>query len=583
MIWWLPVLLACKNEELVQPEILTEPELTTAVEIQDIPLMSINEPARGSFDSTGSGIVRGTVNTAQTNVAEFTVNGEPFDVEDDGEFNAAMSWTPGIQILGARVEAENGERAVDGRAFHAGPTHEPAEWIEGAIRMEIDSDILDDDDEELDDIAGLLEEALEDDSILSVLIGTPVDAGGVIVTPTNVNFGRAWVDLVPGTGQLQTLVSLEAIELDFDLAGVDWYSWLGTFGSAWATRVDAYVVLTVASSGGTVRAEAAEVDVSLSDFGVTVEYVPDFLEGSISGWVQGAIEDAIADVVEEVIAEYVASSLEAFAVGASLSSEMELDMRLAGLEIVPDGVRFEADARLSTSTSRDLPNGAGSLATSGSPPDWPEEKSQSFWAAVDDDLMNQLAFTFWQSGAVDGIELDAVLLGGLAGGPLPPPLGPADTVDMSLGLPPVMTPADSDEWAAKVAVGEWRVRFNRTDGEVLDFSVNARADVDATVDDEGQIELTVNSRPVDMDLAIGVIEAPDSLDPGDLAALVRLMIPPLLGNAGDFAPKIPIPVLPLDEFVDVPATEGKELIMSNPTVKVNDDGWMLLESGLDVR
>ena len=575
--------MACKTEEPSTPEAVVEPVPTAAVDIQAIPLLSVEEPARGSFDSKGSGIVRGTVDAGQASVAEVTVNDELFDVESDGAFYAAMPWTPGIQILGVRVEADNGERAVDGRAFHAGPVNEPGAWIEGAIRMEIDSEILDDDDDELDDIAGLLEVALEDESILSGLIGMPVDAGGVVITPTDIEFGRALIDLVPGTGQLETLVSLEAIELEYDVSGVDWYSWLGTFGSAWATRVDAYVVLTVASSGGTVRAEATEVEVSLNDFGVTVEYVPDFLEGSISGWIQGAIEDAVAGAVEEVIAEYVASSLEAFAIGASLSSEMDMDMRLAGLEIVPDGVRFEADARLSTTVSRELPDGAGSLTTSGSPPDWPEEKSQSFWAAVDDDLMNQLAFTFWQSGAVEGIELDAVLLGGLAGGPLPPPLGPADNVEMSLGLPPVMTPADTDEWAAQVAVGEWRVKFNRTDGEVLDFSVNARAAVDATVDDEGQIELTVNSRPVDMDLAIGVIEAPESLDPGDLAALVRLMIPPLLGNAGEFAPKIPIPVLPMDEFVNVPATEGKELIMSNPTVRVDQDGWMLLESGLDVR
>ena len=563
-------------------EIITQ-EPATAVEEQGLPVLAVTEPARGSFDSSGSGIVRGQVGAGQSGVSAVTVNGESFGVENDGDFYAAMPWTPGIQILGTRVESDNGERAVDGRAFHAGPTHDPGEWIEGAIRMEIDSEIIDDDDEEMDDIAGLLEVALEDESILTTLVGMPVDAGGVIVTPTAVAFSRAQIDIVPGDGQLETLVSLDAIEMDFDVAGVDWYTWLGTFGSAWATRVDAYVVLTVASSGGTVRAEATEVEVSLHDFGVTVEYVPDFLESTISDWIEGAIEDSIASVVEDVIADYVASSLEAFAVGASLSTEMDIDMRLAGLEIVPNGVRFEADARLVSSTSRELPEGAGSLDTSGEPPDWPENKTQSFWAAVDDDLMNQLAFAFWQSGAVDGIELDAVLLGGLAGGPLPPPLGPADTVDMSLGLPPVMTPAGSDDWAAKVAVGEWRIKFNRTDGEVLDFSINARSAVDATVDDEGQIELTINSRPVEMDLAIGVIEAPDSLDPGDLAALVRLMIPPLLGNASGFAPKIPIPVLPLDEFVSVPATQGKELIMSNPTVNVNDNGWMLLESGLDVR
>ena len=80
----------------MQPEVLPEPALATAVEIQDIPLLSINEPERGSFDASGSGIVRGTVNTGLTKVTEVTVNGERFDVEDDGEFNAAMSWTPGI-------------------------------------------------------------------------------------------------------------------------------------------------------------------------------------------------------------------------------------------------------------------------------------------------------------------------------------------------------------------------------------------------------------------------------------------------------------------------------------------------------
>ena len=65
--------------------------------------------------------------------------------------------------------------------------------------------------------------------------------------------------------------------------------------------------------------------------------------------------------------------------------------------------------------------------------------------------------------------------------------------------------------------------------------------------------------------------------------LIRLMIPPLLGNAASFAPDVPIPVLPLGEFISTASTQDLELIADQPAIHVDDDGWLILSSGLIVR
>ena len=181
------------------------------------------------------------------------------------------------------------------------------------------------------------------------------------------------------------------------------------------------------------------------------------------------------------------------------------------------------------------------------------------------------------------LELDPVLLAGLSGGPIPPPLGPIDSVLMNLDLPPTLEPASDDEWGARLAIGEWQIQFVRDDGEMFLFSISFRSNVQVDIDDDGEIALDVDARPSMIEQSIGVLQAPDELDPGDLASLVRLMVPPLLGNAASFAPDVPIPVLPLGEFLATASTADLELVADQPTIHVDDDGWLLLSSGLIVR
>jgi len=584
MKWLLPLAFGCSSpSESESTASAAASSDATSGAIAGLPVLTVEFPERGAFDPAGSGAVRGRVESGQSTVQTLTVNGEAFDVEGTGRFEARAGWTPGIQILSTRVETDNGERAVDGRAFHAGPVHEPGDWIPGAIRMEIDGEVLDDDDADPDDIAGLLELALEDRSLLDGFVGIPIDVGGAVITPVSLSYGQAHIDVAPGDGFLDGVVSLDAMASEFDLAGVDWYSWLATSGSAWASSADIGIKMTVDSAGGRVRCEATEIDVVINGFGVSVDMVPDFLEGSIAGLVEDYIVEAVQDVVIDEIIPSAEDLLSGFAIGTTFDeADLEMEMRLSEVEVAESGIRFEVDARVEATNGITLPPNAGSLDTEGVPTPWPDQKDQPFWAAIDDDLLNQLSFAFWHSGATTDIELDAVLLGAMTGGPLPPPLGPAETVTMTLDLPPVMTPTNHDDWAAQLAVGEWNIAFNRTDGEVLEFSVSARAHVQATVDDDGEIALSVDSRPAHLEQAVGVLQAPEALDPGDLAALIRLLVPPLLSNTASFAPDVPIPESPLDEFMSVPATEGKRVRVADPTIRLEENGWMLLQAGIEV-
>ena len=104
----------------------------------------------------------------------------------------------------------------------------------------------------------------------------------------------------------------------------------------------------------------------------------------------------------------------------------------------------------------------------------------------------------------------------------------------------------------------------------------------ASVGDDGAIEFTVDARPAHIEQAVGVLEAPEALDPGDLAALIRLLTPPILGKASNFVPDLPVPEIALDEFLSTPATEGKTVRVSDSSVSLEENGWLLVKADIEV-
>jgi hypothetical protein len=48
-------------------------------------------------------------------------------------------------------------------------------------------------------------------------------------------------------------------------------------------------------------------------------------------------------------------------------------------------------------------------------------------------------------------------------------------------------------------------------------------------------------------------------------------------------PSIPIPTIPLSNFVDVDAIDGLELVIGDPEMYFSDEGWLLLQAELEVQ
>jgi len=545
------------------------------------PVLTVSSPERGAFVGTGSVTVEGRVTEGSAPISSVTVGDMSAILEADGAFSATLNPSPGLHIVNLRATAEDAGRAVDGRAFIAGPVYDPGDTIEGGVRLQLSPELLDDDDPDVDDVATLAEMLLEDPSITEGFEDEPLDTDDFTITPTTLEFGGAEVDLTVGDDRIYATVAILDLWLDFDADGKSWYSWVSTSGSAWADAVYLDIELVVSGSGGDVSLTPVETVAVFDGYGLTVDWFPDSLEGWLADWTQDTLEEEISATAEELVGDLVGEYLDAFAVDFEVFDGVQLGLALAGAEADDAGLVLELDATIASSvTGVSMPEGAGSVSTTGRGPSLPVQSDAPFLVAADDDVVNQLFFALWQAGALEGIEFSGIELGGLSGAEIPAPLGPVEVVTVSLGLPPVISPGTVEGFPATFSMGELRMVFDREDGVRFDFSVNAAAGMEVSFEDDGELALALDNRPSAMEVAVGVEECPSALDPGDVAALIRLMVPPLFGNASLFMPSFPPPSIALGELTDFEAFEGQELSFSDPELDVVDDGWVLLSGSL---
>ena len=551
--------------------------------IDEVPLLTMTAPARGAFTGEDNVLVSGGVQMGSGAISTVEINGTVVESATSAAglvtFDSELEWEPGINLIGVRIEDENGERAVDGRAIYAGPVHEPGATLTDAVFLQVGSDMLDDDDGVLDDVAALMETLLMDESISDSFVGQPMESDYYELTPTSLSFEDAAVDLWTGTGGLTAEVTFFDVWVDFDVEGVSWYSWVSTDGSAWIDEL----ALTVTLTADGVEVLPTSTVAELTGYGITVDYFPDSLEDYLADWTETTLEEELASTTEEMLESLVGDYLQAFAVDIDFAEGMNLALEVADIDTGTEGLRLTMDVTITGDEAFALPTGAGSLQTEGRAPSWPLDANAPFAVALDDDLMNQLLFAFWSSGALQGFSFSSVEMTGLSGSTLPPPLGPVEEVSLEFGLPAVWGAAVVDDQDAELSMGEFLLRFAREDGETLEFSINVKTGVvmEMVEGDEGaEFGLTLDNRPSEIALEIGVLEYPEGVDPGDLAALIRLLVPPLFGNASAFMPTFPIPTVPLGSFLEGEVFEDVEFELRNPEIEVSSTGWMLMTGEL---
>ena len=516
-----------------------------------LPMIEVQSPARGSFIEGGQAVtLSGTLTQGSAPIERLLLDGEEIPFESDGRFSLAFEPTPGVNVIGLRVEDSGGERAVEGLSFHYAGDNEPAAVIPDAVRMKIGPELLDDDKPDLDDVAAILQLVISDPALTDGIVGMTIENDSYDVVVAGFSFDDVDIDIDPQDGELPVLATLDDVELAFDVFGKGGYSWLSTQGTGTCTEV---IVLVRLEPTGGVDIEVVEAAATLHGFELEIDWVPGFIESWIEGWAQETIEEQLESTVLEMSDGVIGQYLEAYAVDLDLTGSASLTLTLSGLDVSEDGLLLTLDG-VAEGTGGSIPDTAGSTRTSEAAPTWPIDRSLPFVVAIDDDLVDQVLFAFWATGALR-LEFGAVEIAVLAGEPLPAPLGPVENLVLDFQLPPVIRPGD-EEHGMVLQLGEFVMDITRSDGEKVTASINVLAGGDLVQDGEA-LGVQLDDRPAYVAVDVGMLATPEGLDPGDVASLFRLMTPTLIGSAADFMPGVPLPVIPLEDFGNLDELEGR--------------------------
>lgn len=565
-------LTACKQENDIRPD---DTPLDDAPVV--LPTLRIDSPGRAAFLGQRDVVLQGAVTTGSAALETLVISDTDVSWGPTGMINQAWTPVPGLNLLGARLEDVDDERAVDGRAFVWGPVHQTGATLPASLRLLLGPD--------LSTVSWIVELVLSDSSLASDYVGTTLETEYADITPTNIDWSGADVTLTPTNGGLHGVFVIHDLWLDFV---ADLYGWVEVDGSAWADTLTLDTTVELGVRGGQVNASVSQVDASLSGFGMEVDWVPSWAEDWLADWaadyVTEALEEQLAGTLEEILPGFLDALAMDFSFGETAPIDFSADV--SSLECTAGGIRIEMDVATSSAVRIDLPAGAGSIDTEESPPAWSEAAGGSFAMLIDDDLVNQLLYAFWTSGQLSNLQIGNLELAVLMGEQMDPPLGPVETVTIDFQLPPVMQPPVQDDQDLNLGIGELRLAFLREDGVNHDFSVNASTGTTISierVDGEDQVIMALDSRPAYVQVEVGVIEHDPNLDPGDLAALVRLIVPPLLGRSSDFMPGISVPALELGELSDLPALQGVSLQFQDPRASVSPEGWLVLKGEFRAR
>jgi hypothetical protein len=541
--------------------------------------LEIESPDRAAFIPSGEVSLTGSVFSYGSDVMVLEVNNEAVPVANNGNFSVQPSLATGLNIFATMAENEAGEFAIDGRSIYHGDQIDQGETVSDGAMILVTPSLLDDDEASLNDAASILEMAIEDSSFGELLIGQTVPTDYFDFTLTGFTVSEANIDLAPASGTVEGEISLSDIWISFDLDDILGIG-LDSSGEAWATEANVNMSLDFEMYNGEIVTNSSNSDASLTGFGLTVEWVPDSIEGYLGDWLQEYVEDTVEDEINSKAGAMLADFLEGLAAGTEVAG-VELDMSLTTIEIAPQGIRMIADVAAAGAPILPMPQNGGSPRTSGEAPSWSDLSDAPISLVLDDDIINQLLFGFWLGGAFEDYQFSGAEFDLLSGGPVYEPLGPIESVSVDFNLPVMLAPPVNSAMTADLGVGELVMNFLRTDGSEHNISVNAWLGAVLSLTESSSVDIDLDDSPDNLESAIGVVSTTSNESNYELASQLQSILPGMLGRAASLAPNIDIPSLPLGEKLGLESMEGLALVINNATVDVLDSGWTVLTSELE--
>ncbi len=541
-------------------------------------------PERGAWFAPGANVVvtgRTEATTAPVSIVKYL--GELI-TQQGNTFEYSPPVVEGVNIVGLRIEADDEERTVDGRAFFHGNVHEVGATIPQAVHIHLSGAFLDDNNPDLDDVASIAELIITDPELLAGFT-EPVDTELAIVTPSEVTIGGADVGVVPSDGELWLTLTAKDVHVAFHLEGKGGLGDLLTGdGTLDADSVEVTLFLALSILDGEVQAEVTNANVFFEGFQVQHEAL-DKLGTDLSDLLEEFVTERFQELAMTTMGDLVADFLEGFAYETTVGEQVPLNVKLAldGIAVAKHGLNLTMAASVLSGLGQGVPFGPdrGSLKTVSTPPE-PNFSPAPVAFIIDDDLINQFMFAYWFGGGTSSLEYKVADFDDVDLSDVPAVFQPLSRIEIDTLLPLTLLPRtlDDDELPFELALGELNLRLISDTGKSFGMSINIRTGIGFELNAAANsLRPLVDARPKFMVLKVGCYEAPPAIDPGSVASLIRLGFPPLLKQgSADFS--FAIPALPLGNFVSISALADKQLGFTDlDSKRAGLEGNMLLVEG----
>ncbi|MFU8804553.1 MAG: hypothetical protein ACNA8W_12140, partial [Bradymonadaceae bacterium] len=434
-------------------------------------------------------------------------------------------------------------------------THPPGATLQNAMQIQLRQEALDNNTPALDDLAGILEALLKNQHFLEAFVAEPFEISeDSTISVTRIQISDAVVNLVAGTGCLDTTIILgetkgEGGSVEIDLHAVGTAAFLGDeiLLSAKSIRIEGQICPQGQDESLTL--EIRDPRVTFDGFLLATDQYPDLAEDfpGTTAALADAAEDALARWIGESLADLVFEMLEGFGEGYAFGTApvVTADFGLQRIQVGPFGLLIDFSASFSAPTGfTNLPPSVGSLRTDDSALSGGFSQAPVA-VAMSDDALNQLLFANWYGAGIADYEMPVDELDAL-----PEVFQPLSRLEVSVALPPTFVAPKQPEYAFDLATGGVALELLSGSNRHFDMELHIQAGVSIILDEEGAISLDLDNRAQRITVHANVTTAPPEHDRGDLAALLRMMVPTILGQVGVTYGGFPIPSFDLAAFSD---------------------------------
>lgn len=441
-------------------------------ELKDPPILRVTSPQR-SLVKQGAGDIQvtGTVapNLDGIPVQKVSVNGVTANLNADGSWQATVQLQEGASFIETIAVDEDGGKAIDTRAVHAGEVRGAGGNIENAMTAAMSAQAF----SKISAAAGPLIQGMNIGAMLAPMqpMQHSGDANGEDclferVFINDVKFSNVSISLVPVSGGLQFGLTIDGLDVPgyarYAVACIDGQTNLRVT----ADQVSVSGTLLVSPNGMQgFTTDLVDQNVSLTNLRLSASGIP--------GTILDMIDlNSLAETVIEKGAELFMEPMMNQALGG-LAGPKTLDVlgRQLTMTVSPSDISFDTSGALVTMDMSMLISGAESAQYIYTPNGTPSmDPGNGFVLGLADDLANEMM------SEAKGI--------GLLNLEMPAAGGTFDSTAIEMTLPPMIS-ADPADGSMRVVLGDMIATYKQKGVPVAKAAVNAKLDVKITTAGNG--------------------------------------------------------------------------------------------------